>query len=196
MTLLRGISTSGYALFNPAWWVMRAFTQLYLAVSTGASRLQETLADRWAIRAYGSTAFATGLRHVIAREVEFEFDVSQTIDEVVKNNWSLPNLYAYDVERRDPAGLEAAIRARMDRAPRQFDSHPTPSQRVEWAETLSMPGDDSHPGDLEPVWSLFVDPETIEREMTAIIRDRVKRKLGITISDAEWDDEEEAAESS
>jgi Zn-dependent protease with chaperone function len=59
LTLLRGISNSGYALFNPAWWLLRAFTNLYLVVSSGASRLQEMLADRWAIRAYGSEAFST-----------------------------------------------------------------------------------------------------------------------------------------
>jgi hypothetical protein len=38
------------------------------------------------------------------------------------------------------------------------------------------------------VWALFPDPETIEREMTAIIRERARTKLGVTISDAEWDD--------
>jgi hypothetical protein len=79
----------------------------------------------------------------------------------------------------------------MNRAPKQFDSHPTPSQRIAWAEKLALPGDRSSAADLESVWALFPDPDAIEREMTAIIRERAGRRLGVTISDAEWDDEVE-----
>ena len=190
ITLLNGLGKSGYALLNPAWWLLRGFTHLYLVVSTGASRLQERLADRCAIRAYGSEAFGVGLRHVITREVEFTSDLAQTINDVVTNKWSLPNLYAYELERAKPASeLEAAIRERMEREPKQFDSHPTPHQRIAWAEKVALPGDRPHADDLEPVWALFPDPETIEREMTAIIRERARSKLGVTISDAEWDDD-------
>ncbi|MEO8843927.1 MAG: M48 family metallopeptidase [Kofleriaceae bacterium] len=190
LTLLNGLGTSGYALLNPAWWLLRGFTHLYLVVSTGASRLQEMLADRSAIRAYGSAAFGVGLRHVITREVEFASEVAQTINDVVKNQWSLPNLYAYELERTKPAAvLEAAIRERMECTPNPFDSHPTPHQRVAWADQLALPGEHPHTDDLEPVWALFPDPETIEREMTAMIRERARTKLGVTISDAEWDDD-------
>jgi Zn-dependent protease with chaperone function len=189
VTLVNSLGNSGYALLNPAWWLLRGFTQLYLVVSAGASRRQETLADRSAIQAYGSAAFGVGLQHVITREVEFASDLAQTINDVVTNKWSLPNLYAYELERTKPASeLEAAIRERMDRAPRQFDSHPTARQRIAWADKLALPGDRPHADDLEPVWALFPDPETLERDMTAIIRERARAKLGVTISDAEWDD--------
>jgi Zn-dependent protease with chaperone function len=193
MTLLRGIGASGYALFNPAWWMLRAFTHLYLSVSSGASRLQERLADRWAIRAYGSAAFTAGLRHVITREVEYTVDLSNTLKEVIENKWSLPNFYQCEPEREKAASsIEVEVEKRMNRAPTLFDSHPSPRQRLEWADRLALPGDRSRADEPEPVWSLFPDPEKLEREMTALIRERVRVKLGVTVSDAEWDDKDDS----
>ena len=57
----------------------------------------------------------------------------------------------------------------------QFDSHPSARQRIEWAERVALAGDRPSPDDLEPVWALFPDPERLERDMTAIIRERVCR---------------------
>lgn len=187
VTLLRGIAGSGYARFNPAWWLLRAFTHLYQNVSSGASRLQERLADRWAIRAYGSEAFVRGLRHVIARDVEFTAHVSQTVKDVVDNQWSLPNLYEYDPELPPASVLEAEVAKRMFRKT-PFDSHPPTQQRIEWAEQAALPGDRTRSDDLDPVWDLFPEPEQLERDMTAIIRERML-KVGVKVSDAEWDDE-------
>src|SRR6185312_4135222 len=60
--LIKNMAKSG--ALNPAWWILRAFTHLYLVVSRGASRVRAALADRWAIRAYGSEAFVAAQRHV------------------------------------------------------------------------------------------------------------------------------------
>jgi Zn-dependent protease with chaperone function len=179
-------------VLNPAWWFVRAFTHLYLVVSTGASRLQEILADRWAIRAYGSAAFAAGARHVVTREVEFAQDLAQTINDVVENKWSLPNLYAYD-PGRDRSSAAAAVTKKLDREPGRFDSHPSWRQRIQSAEQVALPGEAACPDGDAPVWSLFPEPERIERTMTAIIRARIRAKLGVTVSDAEWEDDEPVA---
>ncbi|HEY6036290.1 MAG TPA: M48 family metalloprotease [Kofleriaceae bacterium] len=189
LALLGGLRKSAYAFFNPAWWMVRTFTLLYFEISTGASRLQEMLADRWAIRAYGSEAFVAGYRHTVTREVEFAVDLDQTIKDVTANQWSLPNLYAYEPEVRPPAeAIAAAVEKRMSRAPTKFDTHPSARQRIEWAEKLALASERSLPDDAEPVWALFPEPEAIEREMTAIIRERIRVKTGVAISDAEWED--------
>lgn len=194
LELLKGIARSGYALFNPAWWMLRLFTNLFFSISTGASRLQEMLADRWAIRAFGSEAFATAYRHTVARHVEFKLEVSQIIKEVTEHAWSLPNLYAYELETKPPASFVAAeIEKEINRAPGKWDTHPSSSQRLAWAEQLALPGERASDAG-EPVWELFTDPETIERAMTAIIRARIKAKMNVEISDAEWEDEPAAAE--
>jgi Zn-dependent protease with chaperone function len=188
-TLLESITSSRYALFNPAWWMLRAFTRLYLVISLGASRLQEMLADRCAIRAYGSDAFVASHRHIVRRSVEFPADVGQTINDVIANKWTLPNVYAYDLERKAPDALEAKVRQEMEREATAHDSHPSPRQRIEWATKLALPAARTFADGDEPVWALFPDPETIERDMTALIRDRVNVKTGIRIGDAEWADE-------
>jgi Zn-dependent protease with chaperone function len=193
--LIAGMGRSRVAtVLNPAWWFVRAFTHLYNVVSTGASRLQEVLADRQAIRAYGSDAFVAGARHVVAREVEFAQDLAQTIKDVLENKWSLPNLYAYDPDQKKSAAARAAaVATKLDREPGRFDSHPSWRERISWAEQLALPGEASCPEGDAPVWNLFPDPERVERTMTAIIRARIQAKFGVTVSDAEWQDDEPAA---
>ena len=56
---------------------------------------------------------------------------------------------------------------------------------MELAEKLAHPAERTSPDDAAPVWDLFTDAEQIERTMTAILRDRISKKLGIKISDAE-----------
>ena len=56
---------------NPAWWFVRGFWRAFLGISQGASRLQEVLADRWAVFAYtGRARSKRGLpRHRALRPV-------------------------------------------------------------------------------------------------------------------------------
>jgi len=193
--LIEGIARSRVpSVINPAWWFVRAFRHIYLVVSTGASRVQAAIADRLAIRAYGSEAFVAGARHVVARQIELPQDVAQTIKDVIENKWSLPNLYAYDPEqKKSPAQREADIAKALDRVPERFDSHPSWRQRLQVAAQLAAPGDAAYTDGDAPVWSLFPDPERVERDMTAIIRARIQAKMGVTVSDAEWEDDEPAA---
>jgi len=70
--MAESLARSGAASpFNPAWWFLQAFGRLFQRISQGASRLQEVMADRWAVSAYGAQAFCEGLRHVIARSARF-----------------------------------------------------------------------------------------------------------------------------
>lgn len=183
-------SMAKYGALNPAWWILRFFTNIYLVVSRGAMRVQAALADRAAIRAYGSEAFVAGQQHVATRHVELIVDLDQTIKDVTENQWSLPNFYSYAPDRTVPqAELDKRIAGRLDRKPERFDPHASPRDRMAAATKLAQPGERTSPDDASPVWELFTDPEQIERTMTAILRDRISKKLGIAISDAEWDDE-------
>ena len=186
--LIKNLAKSG--ALNPAWWILRAFTHIYLVVSRGASRVQATLADRSAIRAYGSDAFVAALQHVEVRHVELIVDLDQTIKDITENQWSLPNFYSYAPERTvTQETIDKRVAQRLDRAPERFDAHPSTRERMDLAAKLAYPPDRRSPDDAAPVWELFTDPEQIERTMTAILRERISKKLGIAISDAEWDDE-------
>jgi Zn-dependent protease with chaperone function len=190
-SLVIRLAKSGVAsLFNPVWWFVRAVSAMYLAISQGASRLQEVLADRWAVRAYGSAAFAAGYRHIVERTVEMEHDLDATIREVVENRWPLSNVYDYDPQaKRSPEELAAAIEKELNKQPDVYDSHPASRQRIAWAERLAV-ARDPQPDDNAPVWDLFPDGEKLERDMTAIVREQIRVDHGVIIPER---DEDEAA---
>jgi hypothetical protein len=186
------LARSGVAgAFNPMWWFLRAYHRVYLGISQGASRLQEVLADRWAIQAYGTAGFVAGYRHVVARSVQFHRRLGATIEEVVDRKRALPNLYQYSPEagRVSEADLAAAIEEEMARAPSAFDSHPAPRQRIEWATALAVERQ-PQPGDDASIWELFDGREEIERAMTAEVREAIHANHGIAIPEQKAADEE------
>lgn len=186
ITLIVRLAQSGAAgAFNPVWWFVRGFYRVYLGMSQGASRLQEVLADRWAIKAYGSEAFIGGYKHVVARSVEFDHDVDSTIKEVIEKRRALPNLYRYepDQKRHSDADIATKIEQELAREPSAYDSHPAPRQRLEWATQLAVPRN-SQPEDGAPVWELFADREELERAMTTTVRERIYANHGVLIPDA------------
>ena len=166
---------------NPVWWFLRAFHRMYLGISQGASRLQEVLADRWAIQAYGSAGFIAGYKHTVAREIEFRHEVDAKVKEVIDNEWGLPNLYTYKLEGKLATdSIAKQIDKDMRREPDVYDSHPSSAQRIRWAEQLAVTCT-SHADDDAPVWGLFEDREDIERFMTSTVRERVEANRGVAI---------------
>jgi hypothetical protein len=158
---------------------------VYLGISQGASRLQEVLADRWAIQAYGSAAFIAGYEHVVARSVEFDHDVNATVKQVRSEQAVLANLYSF-AAKTETSAVEADVKKAMAHEPSVYDSHPSPNQRIAWATQLAVthaPGAD----DDAPVWALFPDREDLERAMTKVVRDDILTNYGIKLRATEND---------
>jgi Zn-dependent protease with chaperone function len=183
--LIIGLAQRGVAgAWNPVWWFVRGFHRVYLGMSQGASRLQEVLADRFAIRAYGSEAFIGGYKHAVARSVEFDHDVNAKIKDVIEKKAPLPNLYTYQPEQRAiDSDVASEIEKEMGREPTAYDSHPSPKQRLAWATQLAV-ARTAAPDDNTPVWDLFADREELERAMTFTVRERIEANHGIRIPDA------------
>src|SRR3546814_10784267 len=57
-----------------------------------------TLFRSWAAFAYGSRAFAEGLRHVIDRSIRFDAHANSVLKEVIEGKKALRNLYSYHPE--------------------------------------------------------------------------------------------------
>jgi hypothetical protein len=83
----RDITMFAIALYQQGqavWWNLAfqflRYDFLFRRISHGAIRLQEVLADRMAAHVYGPAAFEEGLRHVIARSVEFETAVNMELN--------------------------------------------------------------------------------------------------------------------
>ena len=98
----RDITMFAIALFQQGqavWWnlafqFLRVYDFLFRRISHGAIRLQEVLADRMAAHIYGPAAFEEGLRHVIARSVEFQTAVSLELRHAAQARRPVHDLYA------------------------------------------------------------------------------------------------------
>ena len=176
-----GLAEGGAAAwYNPAWLFVSGFNRVFLRISEGASRLQEVLADRWAVFAYGADAFEQGLRHVVERGLRFDAHVGATLREVVEAQRPLHNLYTYE-PASPTADLTASLNEALNRKSSAYDSHPTPAERFAIARALPARSRRVEPDDDAPAWSLFSDPIKLQQMMTAQVRENVMANYGVTI---------------
>jgi Zn-dependent protease with chaperone function len=184
LTMARHLGEAGAATwYNPAWWFLNGFFRVFLRISQGASRLQEVLADRWAAFAYGSRALEQGLRHVIEQSVRFDAHVCSTLKEVVTARAPLSNLYAHQpAEPLSAAEVEEAVKAALRAKPTAYDSHPAPADRVAWARALAAPGTPPAADDDDLVWGLFDGRAALEEELTAVVRENIRKAHGIQLA--------------
>ena len=168
------------AWYNPAWLFVSGFNRVFLRISQGASRLQEVLADRWAVFAYGAEAFEQGLRHVVESSVRFDAHVGVTLKEVVDGQKPLANLYTYapSVAGED---LTTDIADALNRKSSPYDSHPAPAERFELVNALPQRSRRLEPDDDLPTWSVFSNPDALQHAMTAQVRENVRVNYGVEI---------------
>jgi hypothetical protein len=154
---------------------------VFLHISQGASRLQEVLADRWAAGAYGAEAFERGLRHVIAAGVRFDAHTTATLNEVKDAGAPLVNLYRHQLTKAlDEQAVAQQIDEALHRKASAYDSHPSPVDRFAWVKAIAATTP-AAPDDADAAWTLFADRERFEREMTAEVRDFVRKRYGLEI---------------
>ena len=179
-----GLATGGAAAwYNPAWLFVNGFNRVFLRISEGASRLQEVLADRWAVFAYGADAFEAGLCHVIERSVRFDAHVGATLNEVVNGKLPLTNLYTYEpAEGAKEEDVTKAIEQALNRKASVYDSHPSAAERFAIIRVLPSRTRRIEPDDDAPAWSLFANPLELQREMTTHVRANVAASYGVAIN--------------
>ncbi|HEX2832398.1 MAG TPA: M48 family metalloprotease [Thermoanaerobaculia bacterium] len=176
-----GIAQGGAAAwYNPAWLFVTSFHRVFLRISEGASRLQEVLADRWAVFAYGAQAFEDGLRHIVVRGAHFDAHVGVTIKEVVDAQVPLSNLYTYKPSAA-VADVTDAIHESLNREASAYDSHPSPVERFRLVHALPQPDVAAEADDAMPAWSLFQDPLAMQQLMTEQVRANVRANYGVEI---------------
>jgi Zn-dependent protease with chaperone function len=184
LTFILHLARSGQATpWNPAWWFAKGFYLLFLRISQGASRLQEILADRHAALTYGGEAFASGLRHVIERDIHFDDHAQGEVKRAIQSGTALSNLF----RAGEPSSQATTkIDEVLNREPSPYDSHPAPRDRIRWVRGIVGSAHDSPEGGSgggpmaapsnsagATVWDLFADRAAIEREMTLVVYSRL-----------------------
>jgi Zn-dependent protease with chaperone function len=159
--------------WNIAFQFVRAYHFIFRRITHGATRLQEVLADRVAVRNYGADSFEEGLRHVIRREVEFNRVAMKEIQDAAEGRRNLNNLYQLNLAHGgfDQQMLEAEINDIITHPTTEDDTHPSPFDRFRLAQRVQR---DAPPSSTALVWDLFASPESLTAEMSQLIDDRVK----------------------
>jgi Zn-dependent protease with chaperone function len=171
-------STGQARWYNPAWLFINGFHRVFLCVALGASRLQEILADRYAVLAYGARDFIDGLMHIVRQSLTFDAQVSQEIRAAVGHNRALQNLYVLPpVQGVALKQLEAEMEQQMNRLTSTYDSHPAIQDRLKLVQQLNV-GDEIE-NNQEPAWDLLPDAESLQEEMTAHVQQNVQRQAQI-----------------
>lgn len=172
--LAYGLASRGLARwYNPAWWFINGYHRIFLRVTLGASRLQEILADRFAVLAYGARNLKEGLQRIIRRDVEFGMQVNTEVEQAVAETRGLRNLYTLPTVQ-DFGKLEEKVGEVMSRTSSPYDSHPSPKERFALMERIRVSGfaeDDSR-----PALALIPNVETVQDEMTAEVNQNLRER--------------------
>ena len=174
MKFAYAMALAGQAVWwNIAFQFLRVYHFIFRRITHGATRLQEVLADRVAVRNYGAGSFEEGLRHVIRREVEFNRVASKEIQDATEARRDLKNLYHLQVspETFDQQMIETEINDIITRPTTEDDTHPSPIDRFRLAQRIAC---DNPPSSNAMVWDLFASRESLTAEMSKLIDDRVK----------------------
>ncbi|MES2789346.1 MAG: tetratricopeptide repeat protein [Planctomycetota bacterium] len=162
------------------WWdvtvhFLRWYHLLFRRLTLGASRLQEVLADRAAVKLCGASALEDGVRHVIRRSIEFDFLLTEAVKKSLRENPLPLSFYsparALTLEDRHEQDLVFA--EVIDRKTTDDDSHPAPQERFELARRLRV----DRPVSPRIARELFDQTaDRLEDDMAKLLHDRVTER--------------------
>lgn len=156
--------------WNIAFQFLRLYHFIFRRISHGATRLQEILADRVAVKNYGAPAFEDGLRHVIRRTIELDDVAYWEITNAAKQGRALQNLYALNVLDDQKEVVEEKVNEAINRPASEDDTHPPAFERFRLAQRIQC--ERRLPEDAL-VWELFKNREALTSEMSAQISRQV-----------------------
>jgi Zn-dependent protease with chaperone function len=173
------LAVSGQARwYNPAWLFVNIFSRIFLRITLGASRLQEILADRYAVIAFGVQNLVNGLRYLVHQDLVFAAQVGSEIQEARSQNRALSNLYSLpqiQVEEQLKS-LEEKEREILNRSTSPYDSHPAIRDRFELLKPLENVIFSSE--EKNPVWELLLKPEELQVDMTELVQNNLHQNRG------------------
>ncbi len=135
--LMRQLGGDRIHLFNPLYWVLRAYVWIYERIAASFSRNREYHADRFAVEGYGQELYAQAL---VAAHVEGSFFSHVGLRQVVNlaaEGKAFKNLYHFVgvsrkmYEKDNPESLPKVLSDMLAQKSGAFDSHPSLSERLQ-----------------------------------------------------------------
>lgn len=161
-------------------WYLRFFHGIFQRLSLGASRLQEVLADRTAVEAYGGSAIICGLKHVIRRELEFNFLFSQAVGKAIRKEKGSVAFFAPQktIKPFENRQIDIQFRSYLQTPTSEADSHPGPKDRFESARRSLI----NIPVGRETLPNLFGDAiqqvkSQMDQMLTGLVEFQVRQTL-------------------
>lgn len=173
LTMAISMGKSGAATwYNPVWWFLKLFNNVFTRITHGAMRLQEIQADRLAVRNFGIGNFKNGLERIIRQSIEFKYQVDLSLRLAQENNTNLNNIY---VRRQieNIGEMEAEVRKALTEPTSPYDSHPAPKERFELINSVIGRGVSMEDNRL--MWDLIPAAEKWQIEMTKTAEDSFRR---------------------
>jgi Zn-dependent protease with chaperone function len=173
------LASSGQARwYNPVWLFVNGYHRAYSRITLGASRLQEILADRFAVLAYGAEDFKAGLKNIIQQSVQFDLRTHRELAQAVESDTRLHNLYQLsEIEGSDYRDeVEKKIKETLEHPTSPYDSHPGYQDRLKYVAML--PSSPYLQGSSAPVTDLIPNYLQLQEEMTAQVQANLDRRYG------------------
>jgi Zn-dependent protease with chaperone function len=160
--------------YNPVWLFLIVFQRIFLRITLGASRLREILADRCAVRAYGTRNCVDALTHTARQGAAFSTRVSHELGFLLQvtrhasRRWNLQNLYVKPpLTGSLREQFEAKVDKEMTRSTSPYDSHLSNKDRIELIQQLEVADTERNE---RPAWDLFPEVKELQDLMTGAIQ--------------------------
>jgi Zn-dependent protease with chaperone function len=166
-SILRTLRRLGSNLFGA---IFRGYLKMFLRLTSKVRRQQELTADEAAARIGGRDAQIQALRAVVTRGEAYGYFIESYVNPLLEAGSYPSNIYegfrSFLADPQRIAQLEEANQAASTAVTDPYDSHPALAERISYVS--SLPPSDVAP-DLRPALELLVDPDAIEKEMSAFL---------------------------
>jgi len=160
------VRTGSHQFYNPVWWFVLAYQRIFLRVSQGASRLQEVLADRFAVMAYGRENFIEGLKNIVRRTLAFQMQANYEINKMLETHQPIHNIYQIPMQNDLQGELQEKLDKELNRKTSPYDSHPSTMERIALVDRMRVPYVLDQ-GNSSPVAALFPNFEELQQDLTS-----------------------------
>jgi Zn-dependent protease with chaperone function len=156
--------------FNPAFWILLAYVNLFFKITSGFSRIREVMSDIGAIELYGGKTFSDALLKVATNDTFFTDIENKYLEEALSNKDLMPEFSEYkkiklqSVDQKELNEIRSGL-LNNNVIHDEFDTHPALKSRLDYSRKFK---DIAKENDKNLVYDIFDDWEKISKEVSTL----------------------------